>query len=624
VRAFGDARWKRIVMVTAAQSGKTEAYLDIIGERLDNRPAPMLYVGPGLDFLKDQFGPRLDDLFRQSRSLLAKMPGGIDGKAQKKTLKKVAGVRLRLAHAGSSTALKSDPAALALVDEYDEMLRNIRGQGDPLGLVEARGDTYADFQVGITSTCSLGMVEVVRDPESGLEFWKLGEDDDIASPIWRLWQEGTRHHFCWPCPGCEEYFVPRSRQLRYPPNATPRQALKNSWVECPHCGFEVREEHKEDCNARGAFVAPGEKIDKDGEITGSPIETSTLSYWVSGLCSPFKTFGDRAERYLRALASGEADKIQTAVNAGFGELYLAGGGELPEWQEIAKRRERYVQSIPEGVRYLVAGVDVQGNRLPYVIRGFGAAGTSWLIEAGYIWGATKDKAVWDQLSEKLTAPIDGRPIKLAFIDAGFRPGKKDQVPVHRVYEFCRNHRRFAFASKGSSTPMVKPLLASAIEVEAADGSIKPFGLHLMRLDPDHWKAVVHERLSFDRDAPGALHLNDAADDDYCQQLVAEARVRGPSGRYIWVVRSRENHFLDCEAMAAAAAWRLGADTLKASQVEAASRLAAQRARERDAAPPPDPAPKDIPFDPLAAARAAHAAKGGRLSRLSDLAARLNR
>ena len=172
--------------------------------------------------------------------------------------------------------------------------------------------------------------------------------------------------------------------------------------------------------------------------------------------------------------------------------------------------------------------------------------------------------------------------------------------------------------------MVKPLLASAIEVEAADGSIKPFGLHLMRLDPDHWKAVVHERLSFDRDAPGALHLNDAADDDYCQQLVAEARVRGPSGRYIWVVRSRENHFLDCEAMAAAAAWRLGADTLKASQVEAASRLAAQRARERDAAPPPDPAPKDIPFDPLAAARAAHAAKGGRLSRLSDLAARLNR
>ena len=38
------------------------------------------------------------------------------GKRMKKTLKRVAGVTLRLAHAGSSTALKSDPAGLALVD----------------------------------------------------------------------------------------------------------------------------------------------------------------------------------------------------------------------------------------------------------------------------------------------------------------------------------------------------------------------------------------------------------------------------------------------------------------------------------------------------------------------------
>ena len=49
------------------------------------------------------------------------------GDPQKKTLKRVAGTRLRLAHAGSSTALKSDPAAVALVDEYDEMLKKRQG-----------------------------------------------------------------------------------------------------------------------------------------------------------------------------------------------------------------------------------------------------------------------------------------------------------------------------------------------------------------------------------------------------------------------------------------------------------------------------------------------------------------
>jgi phage terminase large subunit GpA-like protein len=569
-RAFGDHRWKRIVGVTAAQSGKTATVLDVIGERLDNRPAPILYVGPNKEFLTDQLEPRIEEMFRQAESLGAKVIGGIESKEQKKTLKRVAGVRLRLAHAGSSAALKSDAAALALVDEYDEMMRNIRGQGDPLGLVEARGDTYADFQVGITSTPTQGMVEIVHDDASGLDFWKPGEEDDISSPIWRLWQEGTRHHFCWPCPDCGRYFVPRSKLLHYPKNATPSQALANSWLECPHCGFEIREEHKAFCNANGAFVAPGETIDAEGVISGAPAETTTLSFWISGFCSPFKTIGERAERYLRALASGEQDKIQTAVNAGFGELYLAGGGEVPEWTEVVKMREAYAERVPDDVLFLVAAVDVQGNRLPYVIRGFGAGGTSWLIEHGYIWGPTKDQEVWRRLSEKLTTPIDGRPIKIAFVDSGFRPGKKESLPIHRVYEFCRKHKRFVFATKGSSTPMARPLVESAIEVTGIDGKAKKYGLHLLRLDTDHWKAVVHERLSFERDAPGALRLNDAADDDYCQQLVAEARVKGPSGRWIWVSRYRENHFLDCEAMAAAAAWRVGSDRQKAIKAETRS------------------------------------------------------
>jgi len=616
-RAFGDHRWKRVVGVTAAQSGKTATVLDIIGERLDNRPAPILYVGPNKEFLTDQLEPRIEEMFRQAESLGAKVIGGIESKEQKKTLKRVAGVRLRLAHAGSSAALKSDAAALALVDEYDEMMRNIRGQGDPLGLVEARGDTYADFQVGITSTPTLGMVEIVHDDASGLDFWRKGEDDDISSPIWRLWQEGTRHHFCWPCPGCGKYFVPRSKLLHYPKNATPSQALTNSWLECPHCSFKIREEHKAYCNANGAFVAPGETIDAEGVISGDPPETTTLSFWISGFCSPFKTIGERAERYLRALASGEQDKIQTAVNAGFGELYLAGGGEVPEWTEVVKMRESFAQRVPDQVLFLVAAVDVQGNRLPYVIRGFGAQGTSWLIEHGYIWGQTKDEEVWRRLSEKLTTPIDDRLIKIAFVDSGFRPGKKESLPIHRVYEFCRKHKRFVFATKGSSTPMARPLIESAIEVTGVDGKAKKYGLHLLRLDTDHWKAVVHERLSFERDAPGALRLNEAADDDYCQQLVAEARVKGPSGKWMWVARYRENHFLDCEAMAAAAAWRIGSDRQKAAKKEINS---SQSGR----IDPPDyeAAPKAQIEDKPAVAPAA--ANKAIRSRFANFAQRLNK
>ena len=65
-RAFGDHRWKRVVGVTAAQSGKTATVLDIIGERLDNRPAPILYVGPNKEFLTDQLEPRIEEMFWQA------------------------------------------------------------------------------------------------------------------------------------------------------------------------------------------------------------------------------------------------------------------------------------------------------------------------------------------------------------------------------------------------------------------------------------------------------------------------------------------------------------------------------------------------------------------------------
>jgi phage terminase large subunit GpA-like protein len=124
-RAVHAGSHKRVVMVCGAQMGKTDGLLDSMGARLDQRPAPILYVGPIRDFLTDQFEPRLMSLLDEAETLSAKV---VRGKRMKKTLKIVAGVPVRLAHAGSSAALKSSPAALALVDEYDEMLANVRRQ----------------------------------------------------------------------------------------------------------------------------------------------------------------------------------------------------------------------------------------------------------------------------------------------------------------------------------------------------------------------------------------------------------------------------------------------------------------------------------------------------------------
>ena len=137
-RAAASGRYRRVVDVSGSQMGKTDAILDVIGHRLDQKPAPILYVGPTKQFVTEQFEPRVLALLDEAPSLRSKVARG---KKMTKTRKIVAGVPLRLAHGGSSSALKSDPAALAIVDEVDELVANVKGQGDPVGLVEARGDT---------------------------------------------------------------------------------------------------------------------------------------------------------------------------------------------------------------------------------------------------------------------------------------------------------------------------------------------------------------------------------------------------------------------------------------------------------------------------------------------------
>ena len=555
------------VLVTAAQSGKTETMLDIIGERLDNRPVPILYAGPSKEFNTDQFEPRLRDLFLQCESLLAKVIGGLDGKRQKKTLKRVAGTTLRLGTARSPTSLKSSPAGLALVDEYDEMLSSLRDQGDVLGLIVARGETFTDFAAGVTSTPSQGVVEFKRDPASGLDFWQVADEGDVTSPIWRLWQRGTRYHWCWPCPYCRRYFVPRRERLRYPAGATPAMAQGNSWLECPHCEGEIFDDHKKEMNRCGVYVAPGQTVTSSGEVRGFVPETYP-SRWVSGLCSPFKMFGDRAHRLLEAIATGESGKVQTAINSAFGEVAPPCSTDAPDHEAIAAKAVGHAAGIvPPGVVALVAGIDVQKKSLVYVIRGFGAHGTSWLVRHGELHGPTKDPEVWDRLAELLTTPIDGMLVKIAIVDSGFRPGSKADLPINRVYEFCRRYRRFVYPSKGSSVPMLRPLIEVPIDVETEDGSGKRYGLRLLRLDAGHWKATVHERLGLDSDKPGCLHLNAEADEDYRRQLVAEVQVRGPTGHSVWVPVQKANHFLDAEAMAAAAAFRIAAEGFGARAAE---------------------------------------------------------
>ncbi len=555
MRSFENLDYSMSVLVCGSQMGKSEAVLDVVGHRIDERPVPVLYVGPSQDFIVDELEPRLMDLINQSETLSDKISRG---KKNKRFRKVVGGVPIRLAWAGSATQLSSTSSGLMIIDEYDRMLGNVKGEGDPLGLVKARGFTYRDRKYGVTSTPLEGVVETEVDSESGLEFFKKMPPEDIKSAVWKLWQAGTMYHFAWPCPQCEDWFIPKMKNLHPKPDeATVMEAKRNAYIECPSCGGVIQEEHKEQMNARGVFVAPGQKIRRDGTVVGTPPESQTISFWVSGLCSPFVTFGERAAELIEATDSGSSDRLQTVVNTGFGELWSPGGGDAPEWVEVARLKQPYQSGdVPDDVRVLTAGVDVQKNRLVYSVRGWGPRATSWLIQAGELFGETSEPDVWADLAELLTSPFDGMMIKCAMVDSGFRPGKPFLVPDNRVYDFCRNFRRLAWATKGRASQS-KPISVSKIEVTPS-GSARKYGLELLLLNSDEFKSFVHQRVRWPSHKPGAWLLPQDTTEDYCRQIVSESRTTGPTGQPHWIKRSKDNHFLDCEALNAAAAHMLQA------------------------------------------------------------------
>lgn len=559
--AIADPTYASVAILMGSQMSKTDGcLLNSIGWQLDDDPMPMLYIGPTRKNVESISTDRIKKMLESVESLNR---GLAKGKKDKITEKFINGVRLGFGWAGSATELASHPAAKVFIDERDRMGMDVDGEGDVNTLADARTATY-DGCVITASTPLVGNVST-KKYETGLEHWEVS--DNVPSPTWRLWQEGSRHEWAWPCPSCREYFIPRFRLLWWPEGATPKQAFREAKISCPHCGDQHANSTKEWMNARGVFIAPGQSIEPaqdedikatmindDGEIHSVeygyflPLSDNgtEASFWVSGLCSPWRSYGHRARTFLNAVRSGEPGRIQAAINTGFGELYAI-AGDAPDWKEVAKLKLPYnSDNIPSNIQTIICGVDVQKNRVYYAIRGYGAGGESWLIEHGEIHGMTDQNEVWAELQKFRDRQFNGHAIMRIIIDSGYR--------ASQVYDFCRANIGWAFPSKGHDN-QEKPVKLSSVDI-THKGKIIKNGLTLVHINTDYFKSLIHSRIDWSPDQPGAWHLAEDTDDDYCKQIVAESRVEKPSGEASWVRLSPDNHYLDCEVINASCSFWL--------------------------------------------------------------------
>jgi phage terminase large subunit GpA-like protein len=167
--------------------------------------------------------------------------------------------------------------------------------------------------------------------------------------------------------------------------------------------------------------------------------------------------------------------------------------------------------------------------------------------------------------------------------------ERELVPTNKVYDFCRRAPRLIRATKGSSTPMRRPVIGTQIEVSGRGGREAKFGLRLLRIDTNFFKDWVAERLLWPMDQPGAWYVPKDIEEDYARQMVSETRQRLPSGRVQWVERGKqENHFFDCEVLQAAAGYLLNA--ARAQERPATQPQLADLDEEPSAEPEARPAP----------------------------------
>lgn len=503
--AVNDPDVRELVVMKSAQVGWTEILGNVVGFHVDRDPAPILLVQPTLELAEAWSKDRLAPMVRDTPALAGKIK---DARARDSgnTLlhKQFPGGHITMAGANSPASLASRPIRIVLCDEVDRYPASAGSEGDPVNLAKKRSQTFWNAKVLLGSTPTV----------------------EGASRISLAFEGSDQRRFFVPCPHCDARDWLRWENVKWV-DGDPATA----YYACPHCGAEITDADKR------AMVAAGE-----WRATKPFLGVAGFHIWEA--YSPWATWSKMVAAFLEA--KRDPLTLQVWINTCLGETWVE-KGEAPTWERVLEQRADYQSGeVPDGVLGLAAGVDVQKNRLVYVVRGFGREMFSGLVEHGELYGDTSEPEVWGRL-QGLLAERWGpdMPLSIMCIDSGFR--------APEVYAFARRFPQVR-ATKGHDT-LSAPVKATKVDVSVAGKVIKA-GLQLWHVDAGYFKSWVHARIEWPVEQPGAWLLPSDVSDEYCKQVVAESRITLPNGRQIWKQHAPDNHYLDAEALATAGAYML--------------------------------------------------------------------
>ena len=384
-----------------------------------------------------------------------------------------------------------------------------------------------------------------------------------------------------------------------------RTDKRRLYVPCPDCGhfqvlaWERMEWDDEDPNSvryrceQGCTIEPRHKrwmIERGEWRATAPGNPGVRGYylWAGYSYSPNADWPDLVREFIEA--KKDPMRYQTFVNTVLGLPFDPRALEDLQSDGLLRRREEYGHPVPYGVALLTAGVDVQDDRLEWLVVGWGALSQSWVIEHGVVFGNTESERTWFDLSTVLLgtwkhASGADMPLSMAFVDTGGHATKQAMA-------FCKAHRdHMVFPIKGASKALSRIVQRSA---------------HRSRLwlvDTVQLKDILFARMHLEEPGPGYIHFPAWVTKNFLDQILSEKVVRHRVGgvdrrSYQMIVKNARNEALDLLVYA------LGAFELLAPR-DIPERLEALGPQVK-ASPTraPQPLPTEVPLDDAAQEAAA--------------------
>jgi phage terminase large subunit GpA-like protein len=512
---------QRVVMMFAAQTGKTESGSNWLGYVIAHAPGPMLLVQPTVEMAKRLSKQRLESLITETPVLAEKIaPSRSRDSGNTMFSKEFPGGMMLLTGANSATGLRSTPCRYIFCDEVDAFPLDVDGEGDPVSLAEKRATTFARRKILLTST------PTVKD----------------FSRIEAEYQRSDQRRFYVPCPCCDAMQWLKWAQLKWENNDP-----KTARYECEVCKEQFAEIHKPAMLRKGEWRAT------------APSDGKTAGFQLSGLYSPlgWLSWADMVDDFLRAKA--DAPMLKSFVNTRLAETWEEDYASKVDADGLMARCEPYKAGVvPDGGLLVTIGVDVQDNRLAVSVWAWGRDEEGWLLDHQEIYGDPSRPELWKQLDEVVLREwphANGGKVtaEVACIDSGGHF-------TGEVYQYARERQGHGVvAIKGASQRGKLPISkGTKVDVNFKGKTLKK-GAMVFSVGSDTIKTTLFGRLKHNEQGGGYLHFHAQAGGEYFQQLTAEKQVlryhRGFPIRE-WVKKpSARNEALDCLVYAYAALHR---------------------------------------------------------------------